>query len=1222
MTDSAKSVDYVATPCRGVAHLGQTVMRRMMGPGRTTTRNAVCAAVRRSALLAATFIGTAIAGPIHVAGLPIDRATAARSEPRSSPRHSNIANMACSTISESISPCTSTKKVQPGATWTTTFTLQNNTIEADAFAIYCTVSGVVTTCTVPNGFVSVPSHGSNSFSITTTAGPAGGSGSISVTASGISDVTATVSVTVNPIAVTPHGGSVTAAPNTSGSQSFTVQNLGNASAVVNLAQGCDPSVTCTLATSSPITLTANTSGAATINYTVGASGTSGNVKLAATQSGQSTWTDTGFVTVSVPSPLAPTVYTTPQNPGYRDVYRCLMSCFDPAVSYSTPAYVSLDVPRSATLVYSSAQASPMGVVELDVDDPSVRPAQNISLSLQRQDNSFVTFQNNTTELFYSQSTNSRKRIAGLFVDSTSTPTGASRYTAVVKSYWTSVADAGTVTQTALPVTVLRVNERASPFGAGWSLVGWQRLVLASDALSATLVDGTGSIALFSRTCTTCPFTSPNGDFTTLATLLTSGQVTGYRRTYPDGTAFTFSAAGNDTTIVDRFGNTTRFVYSGSQLASIQDPSGNALTFGYDANGKLSSITDPGGRVSRFAVDASGNLATITDPTGIVTFRGTYDSAHRLTQRTDRAGNTWIVAYDFAGKLASDSTPAVLVNGVTQRLGTRYRSLEAATLINPASGLGTSASPAPQVTKDSVRLAVVPSSGDSTRFSVDAFGAALIAERPLVRTVNTTTRDAQARPTATRTTVRGQLVHADTTVWSGPRIMQVHDYTSGSTVSYTYDTTYNLLTGISGNSRPATNYINTAKTWIDSSRVGAIASDTVSRYVHDSRGRITVAKDPKGDSTRFSYATTGFQNTMTTTVGTRVTSYLYDAYGRSASTTIPGGATTTVQYDSLNRQRVSTGPGGARVTTAYDSLYVRSITDAQGQAYTYGRNALGWGTLLTNANTSDPVVARQDSFYYNTAGAVTAHRDRNAKRTTYGMDAQGRMISWTLAGGQVATFAYDTAGYFVADSSRESMDTVRTDVTGTQRIETTIRAGRQYVTTTTNDVNGVLRWMTLKDGSTTIDSLSYGYDDDWRMDTILVNGARTRLFYNTDGMLTKLKLPSGDSVMYTLTGQHRAGHVTYGRASLDAVLGMNYGLDTLERVRKRVTQAGDTSWTFAYDSLGRVTNYARYYNNPSEVCTPDPYRQDGQVCTSGTPNLLAQSAFSYDTLGNRKDLAGC
>jgi RHS repeat-associated protein len=852
----------------------------------------------------------------------------------------------------------------------------------------------------------------------------------------------------------------------------------------------------------------------------------------------------------------------------------------------------------------------------------VRPAQTISLSLQRQNNSLVAFQNDSTELVFSQANAARKRIAGLFVDTSATATGASSYTAVVKSYWTSGPDAGTVKQTTASVIVLRDNERGSPFGAGWSLAGWQRLVLSSDALSAVIVDGTGSIARFTRTCTTCNFTSPNGDFTALATLVSAGVTTGYQRKYAGGATYAFTAAGYDTTIVDRFGNTAHFVYNGSgQLTSVQDPAGKSLTFAYDANGKLSSITDPGGRVSHFSVNAAGDLVSITDPTGAIAFTGTYDTLHRLTQRTDRAGNSWPLAYDFASKLASDSTPAVLVDNVAQRLGTRYRSLEAATLIDPATGYGTSAAPAPQITSDSVRLAVLPPSGDSTRLAVDAFGAPLVVERPLLKTVNTITRDSQGRPLATRTTVRGQLVHADTTVWSGPRVAQVSDRTAGTTVTYAYDTTYGLVTTIGGNTQAVTNYLNASKTWVDSSRVGSIAGDTVSRYTHDSRGRITKAKDPKGDSTVVSYGTTGYQNTLGTTVGTRVTSYGYDGYGRSTSTTIPGGATSVVQYDSLNRERVATGPGGSKVTTTYDSLDVRSITDAQGQSYSYARNALGWVTLLTNANTNDPLIARQDSFYYNKVGAITAQRDRNGKRTSFGIDAQGRVVSRTLADGRVAAVAYDTAGFFVADSSGESIDTIRTNANGTQHTETTVRAGRSYAVTATADVNGLLRWMTLKDGSTTIDSVSYGYDADWRMDTILVNGARTRLAYNTDGMLTQLTLPSGDSAMYSLTGQHRVGQVTYGRTTLNALLGMNYSLDTLERVAKRETQAGDTSWTFAYDSLGRLTNYARYYNNPSETCTPDPLHQDGQVCTSGTPHLLSQTGFAYDTLGNRKDLGG-
>ena len=98
-------------------------------------------------------------------------------------------------------------------------------------------------------------------------------------------------------------------------------------------------------------------------------------------------------------------------------------------------------------------------------------------------------------------------------------------------------------------------------------------------------------------------------------------------------------------------------------------------------------------MSHFTVDASGNLTTIKDPTNTTTFGGTYDTHHRLTQVTDRGGNTWLYRYDFASTMASDSTPAVLADGVTKRLGTRFRSTLAAELIDTASHTGSSATPA-------------------------------------------------------------------------------------------------------------------------------------------------------------------------------------------------------------------------------------------------------------------------------------------------------------------------------------------------------------------------------------------------------------------------------------------------------------------------------------------------------------------------------------------------
>ncbi|MGB8699492.1 MAG: hypothetical protein WCD18_08760 [Thermosynechococcaceae cyanobacterium] len=76
---------------------------------------------------------------------------------------------------------------------------------------------------------------------------------------------------------------------------------------------------------------------------------------------------------------------------------------------------------------------------------------------------------------------------------------------------------------------IHVNRVNSPFGAGWSLAGWQELIANSDG-SLLLLDGDGTQLLFSAP-TGNVYGSPTGDFSRLEKLSDNS----YRRTLTDTT---------------------------------------------------------------------------------------------------------------------------------------------------------------------------------------------------------------------------------------------------------------------------------------------------------------------------------------------------------------------------------------------------------------------------------------------------------------------------------------------------------------------------------------------------------------------------------------------------------------------------------------------------------------------------------------------------------------
>lgn len=1128
----------------------------------------------------------------------------------------------CATSLDDMGPCGFTVHVAVNATGSKSYYYDNNnTFEPVSAGITCTPIAPVSSCTAIPSSLNVDAGGSGSFQIQFSA-TNGGTGKVAVQLSASTTLYDTITVLVNALSVTPDGSPVTALPNGAGAQQFQVHNLGATSAIVSFSLNCSGSVSCTLMTTGPITIAAHDSGAVSVVYGTGAPGTSGVVGISASISGQSTSTDGGSVNVTVPLPQAAVLSAAPQAGSARYPGLCVSSCFDVTAAYTTPAYTSFDAPRSATLVYSSAQAHPMGLVQVDATDPSARPAQQLGLSLQRSDGTLVTFTNDSTELrFTGPGAGATARLAGQF-DATALATGVYHYTAIVKSYWTSGVDSGSVKQSSVPVAVLVINEQASPFGAGWSMAGLQRLIFpGTDTTSVVLTEGTGALSVFTRTCRTCAFSRPPGDFSRLEYIYSDTALAGYSRRYPDGTEYRFATTGELLWVADRFGTTVTFHYvDHGPVSAIIDPASDSLTFVYH-NGKLASITDPGGRVSQFVVNGtSGDLTSITDPRSGTPFQGVYDTAHRLTQLTDRAGETWLYRYDFASKLASDSTPPVLADGTTQRLGRRYRSLESMLLIDTATHRGTATAPGAAVRSDTLTVLATALTGDSTRARLDAYGAPTRLEVPSLKTVSAFTRDGDEHVTLEADSAKGAQVKRVSTTWNGPRMTSVSNLTSGTSVTYTYDTTYNLVTHVTGSTPEVTNFLNAARTWVDSSRVGP-SGDTATTYVHDGYGRVTQVTDPSGHVQSTAFATTGYRNTTSTTANNRVTRYYYDGYGRLVSTKHPTGGIDSVQYDSLNRVVRTVGIDGAVTQIGYDSLTTHTVTDALGQVYQYDRNPVGWLVAVTNANTRDPLLARVDSVYYTRTGLVAAHRNRQNQRTSFTYDDQGRPLTRTLADGRVTTWSYDTAAHYVADSSAESIDTVKTDATGRTVTEFTQQAGRTYTVVSSSDANGLLRTTVLKEGTTTLDSLSYGYDVLRRLDTLRTGTAKTLFRYANDGLLTSWKLPTGDSIVIGYSKNHRPLTQTFSRQALDLIFNESLTRDTLDRVTQiRTYGMGDTARAFAYDTVGRLASYTVTQYDNGETCTRDPNVMDGQICVpNGTSTTVSQATYAYDLVGNRTDL---
>lgn len=1032
------------------------------------------------------------------------------------------------------------------------------------------------------------------------------------------------------VTVTPRGTSVQVAPNTSGnSVNFTVKNTGATTEAFTISCLTDVYVPTCSAPSSVGPLSHNQSATVTVTYSTATSG-SGLLTLDATGNVTQSLGE-GFFNISPPAaPPSPIASDQPYG-DYRSPQLCVANCFENVVSYSTPAYVSMDIPRSLTLVYRSNQAHPSATVLVDAVDNGSPSALQYSLIVQKSGVN-VTFINGgagTQELFFADGTGGTIRLAGTF-DVSSLSTGVYAYTAVVKR-WT---DAVNFTTSNLTFWLIVLNEGGSAYGAGWSIAGAQRLFVQSSPAGVLAIDGAGGASFFRGSCPstgTCTFSSPNADFSTLKYL---GANSTYRRTYPDGSVVTFGSNGKIASSCDRFNNCTSFSFNGSGLlATVTDPTSTSISLAYaGAPSVLSTITVPGGgasRTSTFGISSS-NLNSIQDPDNIST-NFSYDANHRLTQTTDRRSKIWNYAYKPDGTLDSLQAPTVTVSGAAARPTTRFSaaSMRIIDSITKA-GYGTTSKLVPR--SIDLRAAVTNPRGYATYSTLDNFSAAKQIAEPLSRT-SSFSRNSSGQLTYSRSPSGEAVVYK----WSGPDLVSVYDSATTRRDTMMYEQTYHQLTSRSNGATKDSLYWSSGK--LDSLDATQPGSTYRSHYYYDSisgrvTGRVNRVVDPRGHTSSYVYKTSGLLNKRADSIpGTsgsapQVWKHGYDGAGRIVSDTDALGNVRATSYDSLNRVVRKIGPSPVFDTTtfAYDALNLTTVTDAKGQVYRRVPNAIGWDSVRV-----DP-LGQLDSLKYDLNGNVVASVNRNLKTVSYQYDALDNPTSRT-ADGDTTTFVVDPSGRFNTVSNAESHDSSAFDAAGRLMAEVAKRGSNTYTRLSSYNAYGQRTSLVLQPWA---DTARFHVDALLRLDTLTdFSGAKTLVTFNVDNQPSGLQLPAPGNSPISITrdypGEHTASQITYGSSGVNYQLGLYFTYSKQGQVTQRIF-AGQTTSTFSvgrdllFDGLGRVTGYSNWSARISgDNCLQPGIEVDpntGQACyTTDSTSYGDQAAYSYDKLGNRTDLGG-
>jgi RHS repeat-associated protein len=781
---------------------------------------------------------------------------------------------------------------------------------------------------------------------------------------------------------------------------------------------------------------------ATPTATVGQTGT---VKFIATSGGLA---DTGFVDVTIGASAGPVTISTARqlNPG-GSVARddCLTiaagddaayECGDLRLVHPLPTTTTLNKARTPALIYTSAHARPVNLVQTDVTIDNADPSLNGVCV--RQIKATVRFTatdaSETTLPWNGPCGQMASRRIAIPVDARahSHLTGVYHYTVEVQALapgWPTATDT---------TGVMAVVDRSqSPFGSGWWLDGLEQLVaLPHDSL--LWIGGDGSTRVYTKQGTDTFVVRPTLDRPdSILALRTGSTITEYRRKLRNGAYVSFDGHFRHVATVNTLGHTTAFFWRAPDSALLDSialpvPNGGprrVYAFSY-TSGLLTSVVAPAGSngsrtttLSRTAGDLS-----IVDPGLTAGVHYFADGSDRIVVRTSRLGDGTRYDYDpTSGVLTRSALNMSRVTNPGDSIHWAFCPAEAAGAASCADSLVDPA--AVRTLVDGPRLDVP----DTTAFYLTRFGA----PRRIIDALGHETR-------IERTDTLWPMLATQVVDPRGHAVLASYDSLRGLLLSTT-DLNPNApsLGVTTGNA--ITNY-----TWHPRwDRAVEILSpmNLTSHIVYDDATGNRLEQSV--GSTHTNRTTFGYDDPLTrlvtkitTTQSAAPTRLVYDGLGNLTTVTTPKGFVTTTRRDAAGRDSIITSPIDSAQTQfrtqihAYDAndrlksslesaksgsivqtIQVVNDYDDEGQLKSVSRVATpdvaGVGTLITD-------------YTFDPAGRKLTERDRTAPEN------------------QVARWHYDQAGnVFQIDTKAFRFITMRYDTLNRLSHRTIPRVGDFY-----------------------------------------------------------------------------------------------------------------------------------------------------------------------------------
>ena len=692
------------------------------------------------------------------------------------------------------------------------------------------------------------------------------------------------------------------------------------------------------------------------------------------------------------------------------------------------------------------------------------------------------------------------------------------------------------------------------------------------------------------------FTSLDGDFSELI-----GYEDGtFSRTLKNGTRFEYDANGLQTAILDRNGNTTTYAYDGQdRLISITDPVGKVTTLAYSGN-NLASVTDPANRVTTFAHDADGNMTQVTFPDSTSRSFG-YDSRHLMTSETNARNLTTTRQYDFTGRFIQSTRPDNSTRQATN--------MQTVGLVDPASGFGTAANPAPFVRPDAAISTFTDGNGHVQTFETDGFGK-LTRMTDANNLTTITDRDADGNPIRT---VRPNGSEILRTFDANGNLLTVTEGFNGAVTSTTHDPTFNLLTSITDPRGNTTTFTRDAK-----GNVIQMTNDLghITSLAYNSQGLVTQMTEPNGLVMTYTYSAADLLAMLTETPPpggglTRTTTFTYDAAGQITQIITPDGITLTLDYDPHGRLIRITDNLNQKIEFAYDGEGNRIRTDVKDPdgtlATTVQETFDNLNRLLTVAQPHVPGTDSITQLQYDNSGNATGQTDPNGNVSSGSYDPGDRLAQNTDAASGSTAYVYDDNGNITQVSAPNGAITTYTFDASSRRL-TEASPDRGNLTysydladnlVSTTDARGI--------------TATFSYDDLNRVTSVVYPDATENVAFVYDscpfgiGRICDRTDESGSyDFMYDVYGNFTQVDYT----TLGVTHTTTYQYDAEHRVISMTLPSGRTV-TYQRDGLGRISGIDADISGINTTLVSNiTYRADSLVTARQYGNGIAETRI-YD-----------